>query len=634
MCGIGGFVGDFAEELLWRMNKVMAHRGPDSEGVFFDPGVGVGLAHRRLSIIDITESGIQPMWDATRTCCITFNGEIYNFEVIRQDLLADGFEFKTRTDTEVLLNLYFKYGTNMFSRLNGIFAFAIYDARSRTVVLARDGFGVKPLYLCKTDKGILFASELKAILMEDSVPRRIDPKAVLYYVRYLWSPAPHTMLESVKKLEPGTALRLDLNGVVEKIKFFTIPATADKIRISESEAAYGLHRRIGDAVKRQLVSDVPVGAFLSGGIDSSTVCYFASQALAGGKLKCFTIDAGDTEQEGFDNDLPYARMVADTFDLDLSVIKAVPFQPDQLEKMIYHLDEPQPDPAALLVFMISQLASSNGIKVLLSGTGSDDILSGYRHHYATNLERFWTWLPQRLRSMIKQFASKGPIHVPRFRRLEKAFRFADRDGDERVAGYFHWISEDWERNICGTQLRDHLVNSPFSEPLTASLNDIASHCSPLTKILYLDARHFLIDHNLNYTDKMSMAAGIETRVPFLDTDVVRFAESLPDELKQKGKTGKYILKKAMENVLPAEIVNRSKTGFGVPVRKWLQGPLKEMIDDVLAEKNIDRRGLFNAKSLSDLRVKDASGSIDSSYSILAVLCIEMWLRIFVDKHLY
>ena len=547
MCGIAGFLGDFGQGLLDEMSSTIAHRGPDDAGVYRNREQGVGLAHRRLSIIDLSPAGHQPMWDVNKRAVIVFNGEIYNYRELRSDLIDSGFPFHSHSDTEVLLNLYLRDGESMLSRLNGIFAFAIWDTRTNALFLARDGLGVKPLYFAQTSKGLLFASELKALLKEPSVDRRIDPSAVVDYLTYLWCPAPHTMLEKIKKLEPGHGMRARGNKVERVWQFYDLPTQTAAEPLSVDQAIKQIQGTLRQAVERQMVADVPVGAFLSGGLDSGAVVAFAREFAGAARMQCFTIgfNGPGVQEEGMTADLPYAQRLAQHLDVDLHTIYVGPEMVNDLEKMIYHLDEPQADPAPLNVLFIGQLARSHGIKVLLSGAGGDDIFTGYRRHYALMQEKYWAWLPKSARSCLARLAEQLPIDKPGLRRFGKAFRYADLDGDERIASYFNWPTPSLVSRLCKPLLKNH--NGPHTpSSLVSSLSNIPANTSPLNRMLYLECKHFLADHNLNYTDKMSMASGVEVRVPLLDPDLIELAARLPIHYKQRGRTGKWIFKKAME----------------------------------------------------------------------------------------
>jgi asparagine synthase (glutamine-hydrolysing) len=632
MCGIAGFWGAFSSERLTAMSASIAHRGPDDSDVFLDSDASVGLAHRRLSIIDLSPSGHQPMWDSRGAAVIVYNGEVYNYRELRAGLEAQGFVFRGSSDTEVILALYMHLGTGMLERLNGIFAFAIWDTQKRELFLARDGLGIKPLYFSETPQGFLFASELKALLQEPAVPRAIDPVAVAQYATFMYCPAPRTMLAGVKKLEPGAAMLLRDRRIVRHWSYYQLPYGASKSALSTEGAVEAVRAAVKTAVDRQMVADVPVGAFLSGGLDSSSVVAFA-RASSKERLQCFTIETtGDAvDPDGFASDLPYAREVAAHLDVDLSVVSVGPEMASKLEEMIYFLDEPQGDPAPLNALFISRLAREHGIKVLLSGAGGDDIFTGYRRHYALMTERYWSWLPRPARQGLRAATGMLPLGSAQLRRVRRAFEYADLDDDARIASYFTWLNPAVVQGLLAPDLRAQVAPEAITAPLTAAAGALPAGTSALDRMLYLDTRYFLADHNLNYTDKMGMATGVEVRVPLLDPDLVALAASLPDRLKQNGTTGKWVFKKAMERDLPLDVIYRPKTGFGAPLRRWMRNELRPLVDDVLSARAIDSRGLFDSRAVSALVEADRNGLVDAAYPLFALACIETWCRLFVDQ---
>ena len=631
MCGIAGFSGSFDRSLLERMSDAIRHRGPDDADALFLADDGVGLAHRRLSIIDLSSAGRQPMWDATRTVCIVYNGEIYNYRELRSSLERDGFAFCSHSDTEVILNLYLRDGDAMLGKLNGIFALALWDARSRSLLIARDGLGVKPLYLASTPSGVVFASELKSVVLAPGVSRSLDMDAVRQYLRFLWCPAPQTMLEGVRKVLPGHALRVSRGKITSEWQFYDLPFDAEAAQWSDAEAIASTRDVIAAAVERQMVADVPVGAFLSGGLDSSAVVAFARQHKQAEPLKCFTIGftQGTTAAEGIPDDLPYARSVAAALGVRLEEVSVAPPSIDDVSSMVYQLDEPQADLAPLNVGIISRAAREAGVKVLLSGAGGDDIFSGYRRHQSLKLEPVWSWLPQPARGALRTLSQRVPTRHPTLRRAAKVFGQAHRTPNERIASYFYWI--DPERSdalFAGDVLRD--ARPSATDTLVETVERLPAEMARLNKMLYLDTKFFLADHNLNYTDKMSMAHGIEVRVPLLDYEVVRHAGRLPVDDKQRGPTTKWVFRKAMEGVLPRDVIYRPKTGFGVPLREWMSGPLRPLVDDVLSERSLAARGIFSPSAVRGLIDLDRRRQVDAAYPILSIACIELWCRAFVD----
>jgi asparagine synthase (glutamine-hydrolysing) len=635
MCGIAGFVGPFGFELLQKMADSIRYRGPDDFGFYHDPEHCVGLAHRRLSIIDLSNAGHQPMWNKEHTIAIVFNGEIYNYRELKKEMESIHIQFESSSDTEVLLKLYEVYGSDLLSKLNGIFAFAIWDSSVHRLFCARDHFGVKPFYYYHSGNRFIFSSELKAILCEPSVERTIDCESVHYYVTYLWSPSPNTMLTSVKKLKPGHAIIINCDGtVVKHWQYYDIPYKTRPVRTPVSQAVENVEFYLRQAVQRQMVADVEVGAFLSGGLDSSSIVHFARSFSRSSRFQCFTIKFTDNslKEEGFINDLPYAEAVSRHLGTKLNIVDVDSKMAVDLLETIYHLDEPQADPAAINVRYISRLAKQNGIKVLLSGAGGDDVFSGYRRHIALMHEYYWKWMPLLLRNGLHALSEISPSHPGYLRRFKKAFAYANYPAHERIASYFHWLTPDVAQSLFSKDILQSIENSPFSKPLMDSLNPLRNiHVHPLNKMLYLEMKHFLADHNLNYTDKMSMAEGVEVRVPFLDKDLVEYSYTLPIGYKIRGTTAKWILKKSMERYLPKEIIYRPKTGFGVPLRRWISHELSEYVNEILSEESIKARGIFSYSGVKALIERDKRRHIDASYIIYSLISIELWCRTFIDN---
>lgn len=636
MCGIAGFYGDFEENALIAMSKAIAHRGPDddSQQVFSTNHAKIGLAHRRLSIIDLTQDGRQPMTSNCQSCkglWLIYNGEIYNFKALRELLINKGHTFKSHTDSEVLLHLYVEYGAAMLTKLNGIFAFAIYDPRNSEaeLLIARDGLGVKPLYYAELKKGFVFCSEMKGILAAKLFSPTLDPIALHYYLTYLWAPGSHTALKEVRKLQPGEALLIK-NGKIRKSWFYyDVPYHGNYIRDSQNDIAFELDKKLKRAIQRQLIADVPVGAFLSGGLDSSAVVAYMRQALPHQPINCYCIafDEGMGSEKN-PNDLPYAQAVAKHLDVNLHVIKPKADMINQLSNMIYHLDEPQADPAPIHVFLIAKLAREQGIKVLLSGTGGDDIFSGYRRHQALLLEPLWRAMPHFIRKQSAQFASTL-LTNKRTRRLAKLLTPAHLSPDERLIHHFYWNTEKMRASLYAPDIATLLSQETSAAPLLNSLKRIPNERHLLNRLLYLETKHFLADHNLNYTDKMAMAVGVEVRVPLLDLDIVNYAATIPVNYKLRGLNAKAIFKRTMRPYLPHNVIYRSKAGFGAPMRRWLHHELKPMIADLLSPASIRSRGLFSEDAITQLILQDKKGQVDGAYTIFSLLCIELWCRTFL-----
>jgi asparagine synthase (glutamine-hydrolysing) len=627
MCGIAGFAGFNDDRLIRDMLSSIAHRGPDDEGIWTDRFVPVTLGHRRLSIIDLSPLGHQPMTSADGLVTIIFNGEIYNYRELRAALEKQGAIFKSASDTEVLLHLYAFKAHGMLVDLNGIFAFAIWDARRRELFIARDGFGVKPLYYAEAPRGFLFASEMKALLRDRTIDRSINLEAVHQYISYLYSCAPSTMLKNVHKLEPGHALVVKNGKVARKFKYYDLPYDQNLLKATEQDLITMLQGQLRTATCRQLVADVPVGAFLSGGLDSSAVVHFAKEQYAG-TLQCFY---GRGDADGTVDDMPYARRVADHLGVPLNIVDIHSDIVQDLEMMIYHLDEPEADPAAINILYISEMARQRGIKVILSGTAGDDIFSGYRRHQALFAEKYWAWLPRVVRRAMQAASAFIPVNSSMGRRFEKYFRCASLPPEERLASYFLWIDEALSRTLYTPDAAATLNNRKVIAPFLSAMANLPKGTAPMNKMLYLEAKHFLADHNLNYTDKMGMAKGVEIRVPLLDFELVKFVTAIPPELKQRGMTGKYLFKKAMEKYLPHDVIWRPKTGFHVPLHRWLHMDKAKFFRGILEDSRFVSRGIFDLSSLRLLMERDKRGLVSATYAIFAIVCIEIWFRKFIDE---
>lgn len=629
MCGIFGLVGHFDPLLLDAMAKSLEHRGPDDQGIYFNYAQGVGLGQTRLSIIDLSVAGHQPMYDASSRYVVVYNGEIYNFRALRAELEASGVVFRSHSDTEVLLEFFARFGEAALPRLNGIFAIAIWDHERRELFLARDGLGVKPLFFTEGRLGFGFASELKA-LMPLLEQRTLDAVSLHRYLSFLWCPGEGTPLREVRKLLPGEAMVVRNGRIERRWAWYELPARRGLGEfLAESEIIQATDAALRTAVQSQLVADVPVGAFLSGGLDSSAVAAFACEMKP--DLRCFTIELTGGNDAGFADDLPYARQVARHLGVELDVVTVdASRMAMDLERMIHMLDEPLADPAPLNVLYISQLARERGYKVLLSGSGGDDLFTGYRRHVALRYEGLWSWLPPVAREVLATAANRLDAGTAIGRRAQRLFANAGADGPHRLAGYFAWAPEARLRSLYSPAFAAELGDQRADEPLVTFIAGMAPGVPPMEQMLALEQRFFLADHNLAYTDRMSMAAGVEVRVPFLDPDLVELASRIPDRFKQRGRIGKWVLKKAMEPYLPHEVIYRPKTGFGAPLRRWLRHELAPLLNEMVSFETLTRRGLFDPVAVQALRDDDEAGRIDAAYTLLSLMCIEIWCRRYVD----
>jgi asparagine synthase (glutamine-hydrolysing) len=629
MCGILGLSGKGIERLA-SANDLLAHRGPDDFGIFIDHAAGIGLGHRRLSIVDLSPLGHQPMVGADGAVILVFNGEIYNFRELRNELEAQGVGFKGHSDSEVLLNLYLAEGETMLSRLNGIFAFAIWDSRKQALLLARDALGVKPLYYTVIARCFAFASEIKALLHLVPEARELDHASLHRYLSFLWCPGEGTPLKAVHKLLPGEAMWVSNGQIQRQWTWYQLPPFRGvKSDLNEKAAVAGTVTHLRKAVQRQLVADVQVGAFLSGGLDSSSVVAFAREQSP--DIQCFTIESHGGNEDGMADDLPYARRVAKHLGVALEIVQVdANSMANDIEGMIAQLDEPLADPAPLNVLYISKMARKQGIKVLLSGTGGDDLFTGYRRHRALQAERYWDWLPLRVRKGLTEFSAGLDQQHAWTRRIGKLFDGAAMEGDARTVNYFRWTKEVDLLSLYTPAVRRSLGSALAADPMLDFLQSLPKQMEPLERMLVLEQRFFLADHNLIYTDKMSMAAGVEVRVPFLDLDLVEFAARIPVHLKQHRAEGKWVLKKAMKPYLPEDVIYRPKTGFGVPLRHWMRHNLRDLLGDLLSMESLKRRGLFEPAAVWRLIADNDASKVDASYTLLSILCIEIWCRNYLD----
>jgi asparagine synthase (glutamine-hydrolysing) len=638
MCGINGFAGDFgasAAVLLTRMNAAIAHRGPDDRGVYLDPSGAAGLGHLRLSILDLSPAGRQPMSDPGGRVHMVFNGEIYNFRELRSELEGRGHRFQSQTDTEVLVHLYLEYGERMLDRLQGMFAFAVWDTRTGTLFAARDHFGIKPFYYHHFPDGrLLFSSEVKALLCCPGVPRAVHLPALAEYLAFLWVGDPWTMFEGVLKLPPGHKLTWS-NGRLRVEEWWDLNPSGEVHRGTEEELAEELGRRLELAVRRQLVSDVPVGAFLSGGLDSSGIVAAMTREHRG-EVRCYTMafDRGEYDADQFDDDLPHARRVAEHLGVGLREVRAAPDVVALWPKMIWHLDEPTADPAVINCFLIARHAREDGTKVLLSGQGADELFAGYRWHQGPELMRPAGWVPRPLNRVISRGSLLLPGNRPGrmggvFRRAKKLLAGAGLSADEQFVRYSQWTTVAERRALLSPEVSDRVM-ALDPEERTRGLLRRHPGASPLWRRLYRDLKTFLPALNLTYTDKSGMATGLECRVPYLDVELVEFASGLPDRMKLRGLTGKYLLRKALRKRLPPQVLTRPKTGFGAPLRKWLNHDLREVVDDLVSKETVERRGLFRWGEVERVRRDVRRGASDHTYLLWSLLTLELWHRAFLD----
>lgn len=625
MCGIAGIIGRSESGVISRMISLQAHRGPDDAGsITLQDGL-VSLGHRRLSIIDLSAAGHQPMANAAKTLWITFNGEIYNYRTVRDELSAKGYRFRSQSDTEVLLAAYEEWGEQCLDRLNGMFAFAIYDTRCRRLFAARDRLGVKPLYYTQIGGTLVFASEIKALFAVPGVMREPDLTALRTPARFQISP--HTGFKNICKLPPAHFLVFENDRLTIK-PYWRLRPSEDR-RLSLNQAVEELDSLLDDAVRLQMIADVPVGVFLSGGLDSSIISAMMRRHSQQ-DIHAFTIKFSSKDQkfERMPDDSVYARRVAQQLGFEYHQLEIEPRVDELLPKLVWHLDEPLSDPAAINTYLISQAARERNIVVLLNGMGGDEVFGGYRKHvaclhadlYQRTLPRFARgWLESALRAMPVATATRG------IRTLRWAKRFAS---FASLPEYDRYISSDLSlsreqyASLFGADAA--YDRSPFyraQQPRFAG-----SDVSYLTKMCLNDTEVFLPEHNLTYSDKASMAASIESRPPLTDHRIVEYMFQLPPEFRIRGGRQKFLLKKVAQRYLPAEIVDRPKSPFGSPLRAWVRGPLSELVGDLLNEASLKARGIYDYRYVRELIDNDRRGIEDNALVIWTLLTNELWFR--------
>jgi len=629
MCGIVGFINN--NDSLLEAISLINHRGPDSHGGYSCNNLTMG--HTRLSILDLSQNGNQPMTSDCANYVIVFNGEIYNHLEIRKLFLRNR-SFNSNSDTETLLYGFIEKGIEILNHLNGIFSFAFFDKKRNELFIVRDQFGVKPLYYYRDESFFWFSSEIKTLL-HTKFHEEICHEALVNYLTFLYSPGDKTPFLKVEKLLPGHYLELNLNDFKNAIpiRYYDIPQNPLKFTKSESELIEELDLILTKAVERQMLSDVPIGFFLSGGLDSSALVAIARKLYPKRNFNCYTIKTNDGEdfEDGFVNDLYYARKVAKHLNVNLIEVESNVDIVEEFDKMIYHLDEPQADPAPLSVLHICRQAREDGNIVLIGGTAGDDVFSGYRRHQALNIEKYLKITPLFLRKFIRKIIFLILPKKSFARRLRKLVKNIHLSEENRLSGYFSWFDKSNVEDLFVDHIKEILLEYDVMNYHKKMLKVVENEKEILNKILYLEMKTFLVDHNLNYTDKMSMATGVEVRVPFLDKELVEFSTTIPVELKMKGMTTKYILKKVMEKYLPNDVIYRPKSGFGAPVRKWITELMDEKINAVLSKDSINRRGIFNAEKVHKLIADNKAGNVDASYAIWCLLAIESWMQQFIDK---
>ena len=627
MCGIAGRVNfksgaPVAPAVLTAMCNLIRHRGPDGEGVWAADSVGFG--HRRLAVIDLSDAGRQPMHTADGELTIVFNGEIYNFEEVRQALEARGCRFVSRSDTEVILQAYREFGVECLSRLRGMFAFAIWDAPRKRLFAARDRIGKKPFYYREDADGLAFASEPKAFLAESSFIPVADRTALFHYLSFQYVPAPMSAFQGVQRLLPGHYLVLE-GGRVRTERYWTL-SSLPKSPASENEAADELLQHLRDATRLRMVSDVPLGAFLSGGVDSSLVVALMAEAAAG-PVKTFSIGF---EEKAYD-EREHARLVAQRFGTDHHELTVRPDAVALLPKMVWHYNEPYADSSAIPSFYLAEMTRRH-VTVALNGDGGDENFAGYPRYFASIMAQRIDWIPSTLRRTLASAAGSVRSGTARSN-WNNLIRFLGAAADSRERRYARWVfhfDDSMKRELCTPEFLAGVHGEESGRMLEAMFGETRG-AAFLDALLSVDARTYLPDDLLVKMDIATMAHGLEARSPLLDHHVMEFAARLPVSLKLNGVHKKYLLRKVARRLLPDTIIDRPKMGFGVPIERWLREDLREMVHDVILGREFRERGYFNPTFVERIVREHEQRIRNWHYPLWNLLMFELWHRMFIDR---
>jgi asparagine synthase (glutamine-hydrolysing) len=643
MCGIVGFMAnknfDRWRDSLPGATEKLVQRGPNDSGLFFDENHGLGLGHRRLSVIDLSEAGRQPMASEDGRVRIVYNGEVYNFKEIRKTLKGLGHVFRTNTDTEVLLSAYRQWGMDCLKRFNGMFAFALWDETKESLFLARDRLGIKPLYYYYTLETLLFASELKALMGLPMFPRDLDHDALPLFLHYQYIPAPRTVFKNTFKLLPGHFARF-CKGILEVKPYWTLPDSKGDAPMpiqGEEDALEELDRLLTNSVSDRLISDVPLGGLLSGGIDSSIVAALM-QKVSNAPVKTFSIGFNET---GF-NEAPWAAKVAEHLKTDHTAFYVTPKDALAVIPRLPEIyDEPFADSSAVPTFLVSKLARSR-VTVALSGDGGDEQFAGYVRYWSTRaMATAFQRMPEWFRNPLGSALEKIPVswaekcYMPWRRFLPQRFNVANfpdkweklvdlmQGGD--IQSLYRMTIHLWPKGVLPGLLQRGLVESQYEETFRKT-----EGWPVLSRLMRVDQKTYLPDAMLTKVDRASMAASLEVRVPLLDHRVVEFTSCLPDHLKFRGGKGKYLLRRLLSRYVPEALFERPKMGFGVPIERWFRGELKEMLSDYLSVNRLKKEGIFDSGCVEMHLKEHLSGKANHCYRLWALLMWEMWREKWLD----
>jgi len=624
MCGICGVTyfdreRNVSELEVKGMCDVIRHRGPDDQGWITKGNYGIGM--RRLSIIDLF-TGRQPIANEDGSIWIVFNGEIYNHMELRDELVKKGHTFQTKCDTEAIVHAYEEYGEDCPKKLNGMFGFAILDQKKQTLFLARDRLGIKPLYYYHDSGKFAFGSELKSILQVENIPREVDKRALDIFLTFEYIPSPYSIFEGIRKLPPGHSLTLK-DGRITIKEYWDL--RFDEKETPEDDLCEQLLDLFQDAVKIRLMSDVPLGAFLSGGIDSSAIVAMMSRVMDR-PVKTFSI----AFKEDTYNESPYAQQIADRFNTEHHVEVIEPNALELTEKLVGFLDEPFGDFSIFPTYLVSKMARKH-VTVSLSGDGGDELFAGYDTYIANKAGRAYERLPGLLRGAMHPILNRIPPTEKKKGLINRAKRFVEGmqlPPDLEHTRWMIFLQEAEKPKLYSDDLQDVLNGSDSFEFIRSYFNRVNT-TDPLNRQLYVDIKSYLVDDILVKVDRMSMATSLETRVPFLDHRFVEFTATIPSRLKLQGKSTKYLLKKAMQGILPPEILNRGKEGFSIPIKNWLKTDLKSLMLEVLEPQKIKREGFFNANYVEQLKKEHLSGKKNHSHRLWSMMVFGIWQNLYL-----
>ena len=630
MCGIVGICYRNGQRQVDRgvldaMCGQIVHRGPDDQGVCFDGPLGMGM--RRLSIVDLS-GGHQPIGNEDGSIQVVFNGEIYNYPELQKELGGRGHVFRTRSDTEVLVHGYEEWGDELPKHLNGMFGFSIWDSKRRRLLLARDHVGVKPLYLYEDAEKIAWASEIKSLLAIPGLRPELDPAALMDFLSLGYVPAPRTMFRGIRKIAPASIVTLDA-GRTQSASFWDLQFGRE--HRSAEEWCEELRSLVDDAVSRQLMSDVPLGAFLSGGVDSSSIVA-TMKKLGVSRVSTYSIGFGG--EDSFHSELSDAASTAKAFGTDHHEIVVSPKVSELLAPLIRHLDEPVTDTSFLVTYLVSKLARES-VTVILSGVGGDEVFAGYRRYLGPRLGRLYGMVPRAMhRSLVLPMVrmlpvDRGSAWKSKVRYMRGFLESADRPAADSYQSYVGILSAGEARGLLSPEFAAQVAGHQSTQ--VADYHRQAPTNDPLNQMLYADLKTSLVDSLLAFTDKMTMAVSLEARVPLLDYRLIELAARIPSRLKLKGWKGlKYIFKKAMADRVPDEVMHRKKRGFGTPISRWFRNDLRPLLNEYLSAERIAARGYFRAEAVQKLIDEHLREQADRSEHLLALLTLEIWHEVFLD----